>query len=63
VNRRTAVGLAWAAPAAGALMTVAVLVLGVMRGDSGENLTALSDDIIWFLSLALFVPVGAMIAR
>ena len=44
-------------------MTVAVLVLGVMRGDSGENLTALSDDIIWFLSLALFVPVGAMIAR
>jgi hypothetical protein len=63
VNRRTAVGLAWAAPGAGALMTVAVLVLGVMRGDSGENLTGLSDDIIWFLSLALFVPVGALIAR
>jgi hypothetical protein len=63
VNRRTAGGLAWAALGAGALMTVAALVMGVARGDSGQNLTILSDDIIWFLSLALFVPVGVLIAR
>ena len=44
-------------------MTVAALVMGVARGDSGQNLTILSDDIIWFLSLALFVPVGVLIAR
>lgn len=54
----TAIALA----ALGAALVVVGLVLGLARGDEGAGLLDFVDDIHWFLSYALFVPVGALIA-
>ncbi len=46
----------------GILLMAATLYLGLGRGDSGPGLTVFGEDLIWLLSLAMFVPVGALVA-
>ena len=62
MSHRAAVRSTWWLFALGMLGTAATLVLGLERGDAGAGLTVLIEDLIWFLSLAMFVPVGALIA-
>ncbi|MBA2312144.1 MAG: hypothetical protein H0V97_04995 [Actinobacteria bacterium] len=54
--------LPWVLLGLGLPRTAVTLVLGLSR-PSGGGLTSFPNELIWFLSLALFVPVGALIAR
>ncbi|MDQ3531355.1 MAG: hypothetical protein M3456_03085 [Actinomycetota bacterium] len=62
MSQRAIVRLTWWLFALGMLLTAATLFLGFGRGDSGAGLTSFAGDLIWFLSLTMFVPVGALIA-
>jgi hypothetical protein len=46
----------------GLIFIGAILVLGFTRGDTGADFSYFPSDAHWFLSLASFVPVGAVIA-
>ncbi|MBA2313297.1 MAG: hypothetical protein H0V97_10945, partial [Actinobacteria bacterium] len=54
--------LPWVLFGLGLSLTAVTLVLGPSRPSGGE-LASFPDDLIWFFSLALFIPVGALIAR
>ena len=62
VKARLVAWLPWVLLGLGLSLTAVTLVLGLSRPSGGE-LTSFPNDLIWFLSLALFVPVGALIAR
>lgn len=62
MSHRAVVRLTWWLFALGMLVTAATLFLGFERGDSGAGGTVFVEDLIWFLSLTMFVPVGALIA-
>jgi hypothetical protein len=61
VNARVAARITWSLLGLGVLLTVATLVLGLSRGSTGKGLGSFPSDLIWFLSLALFIPMGALI--
>ncbi|MDQ3751471.1 MAG: hypothetical protein M3333_01065 [Actinomycetota bacterium] len=62
MTHRSIVRLTWTLFALGMVLMATTLFLGVRRGDSGAGLTVFVEDMIWFLSLTVFVPVGALIA-
>ena len=47
--------------ATGMVLLGATLVMGFLRGDEGRDLIPLHRDLVWLLSLALFVPLGALV--
>ena len=62
MTQRSIARLTWTLFALGVVVTAATLFLGVRRGDAGAGLTVFVEDMMWFLSLAMFVPVGCLIA-
>jgi hypothetical protein len=64
-TRRPRAKSAWVAAglfATGMLLLAATLVMGFLRGDGGGDLIPFWSDLLWLLSLALFVPLGALVA-
>ena len=62
MTHRSIVRLTWTLFALAIPLIAATLFLGLGRGESGAELTIFVDDMIWFLSLTTFVPVGVLIA-
>src|SRR5919106_5927018 len=54
--------VAWILFAAGMLLAAAALLMGIARGDENPNLLGVTDEIPWFLSFLLYIPVGALVA-
>jgi hypothetical protein len=48
--------------ATGMVLLGATLVMGFLRGDEGPDLIPLRTDLVWLFSLALFVPLGTLVA-
>jgi len=62
VSGRTASRFALSLLVVAAVLTSAILLLGLARGSAGRGLTFTGGGFFWFVNLLLFLPVGALVA-